>query len=459
MTSIDEISININKKFEKLFQSKDNKEEKSYHPFFRDLQKVYKAAPEYRKSILNNIKKRINYKDIHNIPNNINVEPKYETLNINELKKLDYNMSNNTIGYNYNKIFEIVSFLSKYLIKSNVNDKEKLYKTISNKKDTINIMIIGSGPVGLFLACYLYQYYNETSMNSSPRVNIVMYDSRIDKPGFRKPYNRQRIFATASKYLSLVIPKIYCWNDKENFMVNIFLLEYVLFTVANTHYNISMIYEDYDWNDYKKIIDKGKFDVVFDCSGGRLHHDVIKSVDASWVKKMNINNPSIEKELTIKEKDNLVILENDKKHIINYFFGSMDLHYNDKPLTFHSKYDIDIMNSNDLIYLNKIKDKYYKYDDAINLIQGIKDANFRDFLYTMLTKNSNNKELLIKFDVWGVYMRHQIKISDTFIVNKRKILLIGAGDTIFHSHFITGSGLNRIFDFTVKCANQLDKLN
>ena len=56
-------------------------------------------------------------------------------------------------------------------------------------------------------------------------------------------------------------------------------------------------------------------------------------------------------------------------------------------------------------------------------------------------------------------MRHQIKISDTFIVNKRKILLIGAGDTIFHSHFLTGSGLNRIFDFTVKCANQLDKIN
>ena len=137
----------------------------------------------------------------------------------------------------------------------------------------------------------------------------------------------------------------------------------------------------------------------------------------------------------------------------------MYLHHNYKTLKFHSKYDIDIMNSNDLIYFNKIKDKYYNYNDAINLIQGIKDANFRDFLYTMLTKNTTNKELLIKFDVWGVYMRHQIKISDTFIVNKRNILLIGAGDTIFHSHFITGSGLNRIFDFTVKCANQLDKMN
>ena len=56
-------------------------------------------------------------------------------------------------------------------------------------------------------------------------------------------------------------------------------------------------------------------------------------------------------------------------------------------------------------------------------------------------------------------MRHQIKISDTFNVGKRKILLIGAGDTIFHSHFVTGAGLNRIFDFTVKIANQLDRLH
>ncbi len=452
------ISININRMFEKLFEPKksDDTSDKS-HPFFRDLKKVYKITPEYRKTVINNIKRRINYKEINNIPEDVDVNPTYETLKVDELKKLDNNMYN---VLNYSKIFEIVSYLSRYLIKTNINDKEKLYKTIShNKKDVINVMIIGSGPVGLFLACYLYLYYNDTTMNSSPKVNIVMYDSRIDKPGFRKPYNRQRVFSTASKYLSLVIPKVYCWDDsKDYFMVNIFLLEYVLFTIANQHYNIPMIYEDYDWNDYKKIIDKGKIDVVFDCTGGRLKHDVIKSVDATWIRNMKTKDLDIERELTIKEKDNLVLLENDKNHIINYFFGSMDFHYNDKSLTFHSKYDIDIMNSNDLIYFNKIKDKYFKYDDATTLIQGIKDANFRDFLYTILTKNNSNKELLIKFDVWGVYMRHQIKISDTFNVGKRKVILIGAGDTIFHSHFITGSGLNRIFDFTVKCANQLDRL-
>jgi len=105
----------------------------------------------------------------------------------------------------------------------------------------------------------------------------------------------------------------------------------------------------------------------------------------------------INREIKIKENENLVLIENDSSHIVNYFFGSMEFYYNDKSLTFQSKYDIDIMNKNDLIYLNKIKDKYFKYDDAIYLVQGIKDANFRDFLYSILNKDDSKK---IKYLYW-----------------------------------------------------------
>ena len=94
-------------------------------------------------------------------------------------------------------------------------------------------MIIGSGPIGLYLANYLFLYYNNTAMNNSPRVNIVMFDNRIKKQGFRKPYNRQRTFVTSSAYLNLVIPKIYCWNNSiDKLCVNIFMLEYILYTIA-----------------------------------------------------------------------------------------------------------------------------------------------------------------------------------------------------------------------------------
>ena len=43
-------------------------------------------------------------------------------------------------------------------------------------------------------------------------------------------------------------------------------------------------------------------------------------------------------------------------------------------------------------------------------------------------------------------------------IKNKQFRFIGAGDNIFHSHFITGAGLNRIFDFTVKCVNQLDQI-
>jgi hypothetical protein len=441
--NINIVSKRINKMFENLFKTKDN-----LHPFLKDLKKVYIEAPKQRKYQKEAIKKEINYKVINELPEEIIINPKYEILSLNNLKKMDAELFD---VLNYNKIYELVSLMSKYIIRTNIKDEGKLYHTIHNKKETLNVMVIGSGPVGLFLACYLHIYYNKTSMNSSPKVNVVMYDSRIEKPGFRKPYNRQRLFATASKYLSLILPKMYCWDSKDYFMVNIFLLEYALFTVANYQFNIPMIYEDYDWNDYKKIIEKGNFDVVFDCTGGRLHHDAIKSINTSWLNKINMKGI---RNITINKEKNLVLIENDKDHILNYFFGSIEIYTNDN-ITFHSKYDIDITNGTDLNYLNKIKNKYYKYKDAITIISGIQDDTNRNFLYTMIQNNNN---YLIKFDVWGVYMRHQIKIADVININNKKILFIGAGDTIFHSHFIIGSGLNRIFDFTVKCANQLDKL-
>ena len=94
-------------------------------------------------------------------------------------------------------------------------------KKDSNKN--INIAIIGTGPVGLFLACYLQMYYNDSwGLNNEPRVNIVLFDNRLEKPGLRKPYTRLRTFATASKFFSLIFPKFYCWSgqDEDSILCN-----------------------------------------------------------------------------------------------------------------------------------------------------------------------------------------------------------------------------------------------
>jgi hypothetical protein len=222
--------------------------------------------------------------------------------------------------------------------------------------------------------------------------------------------------------------------------------------------NIPMIYENYTWDDYKKIIEKGNFKVVFDCTGGRLKHNAIKSINTKWLDNIHIYNNSIDRKLEIIPEQNLVILPTDSKHIINYFYGSLTLYNNNEPLIFNNKFDIDIMNVEDLMYLNKLKYKYFTCNDALELIKGIKDDNTRNFLYTIMKskyKDTKETNYIVSFDVWSIYIRHAIKISDIITVNKKKVLFISAGDSIFHSHFITGAGLNRILDFTVKCANML----
>jgi len=446
------ISDNINKMFQNLFLTKKN-----IHPFFKDLDVVYELKEDYLKNIKEYIKKTITYKETQ-IPEDIKVDVKYEELDIYEMNKLSKEINN---ILNFEKISYLVSFMSKFMLKSNITNENKLYNKIMKKNDkVINIMIIGSGPVGLFLAIYLHIYYNKTKMTNYPNVNIVMYDSRIVKPGFRKPYNRRRVFSTNSKYLNMIIPKLYCWSntDKDYIMINIFILEYILYTIAYNDYNIPMIYDNYSWDDYKKIIEKGDFDVVFDCTGGRLKHDIIKinKSDLKWINNIKLYNNKINRHLDIDIDKNLVLLNHDSKHIDNYFYGSMVLYNNDETVSFYKSYDIDINNKEDLMYLNKVKEKYYTYDNAIKIIRGIMDDDNRNLLYTLLIEN--NKDYLVSFDVWGVNMRHEIKISSVFKNNNKDILFIGAGDTIFHSHFLTGAGLNRVLDFTVKCANMLDRI-
>jgi hypothetical protein len=51
-------------------------------------------------------------------------------------------------------------------------------------------------------------------------------------------------------------------------------------------------------------------------------------------------------------------------------------------------------------------------------------------------------------------MYHQLKIS--FLINNNKTLWISSGDTLFHSHFLLGSGLYRTLPINVKISNLLE---
>jgi len=438
---MEDISNNINIMFQNLFITKNE-----IHPFFIDIIRVKKIAEEYIYYQKKFIRNKINYQPhIDNIEGRVIIFS-YKILKKKYLVELEKEMHN---VMNWNKILKIVSNMSQYLLESSVKNEDNFYKKIS-QEDKLNIMIIGSGPVGLFLACYLHFYYN-MSMGKNRRVNVVLYDNRIEKPGFKKPYNRHRPFSTSSTYFNLIIPKIYCWNEnKDNLFINIFMLEYLLYTTATCHYNIPMIYEDYTIYDYKRIIKEGNFKVVFDCTGGRLKHNFIKNIDTTWLDKFKEYHNM---KLNINTMENLVTIDyKSKKFKQNFYYGSLSIHSNN--MKFVNKYDIDIKNEHDLLYINKFKHKMFSLKDINNIIPGIKDDTARNFLFSiMLEKNDMYKNMIFTLDCWSIYIRHVIKVSDIITVDDKKILYIGAGDTIFHSHFIVGAGLNRIIDFTVKCAN------
>lgn len=446
---MDNIKEKINLTFKYLFNY-------NLHPFFSDIEKVNKIAKNYINHQKIFISEKINYQKIK-IPDKEEIkEIEQKVLSTSHLIKLNNEINNLT---NFKKILKIVSEISKFFIKTNIKDKELFFEKIS-KDNKINICIIGAGPIGLFLACYLNLYYNLGKLNEYPKVNIVLFDNFINKPGFRKPYSRHRPFATSSPFLPLILPKIYSYEkNSDSLYLNIYVLEYLLLSKVILKHKIPLIFENYDWNEYKNIIEKANFEVVFDCTGGRLKTDIFNNIDSSWLDKMKKINYQLNKQLSINKEENLVHLIDhpvDRKFKDNNFYASLMVY--DINLNFFNKFDIDIKNNDDLLFLNSIKKKYFNFKNLKKILRNIKDDIDRNFLYNILKKNNNFDDKLFFFDVWSIYIRHCIQPSEIFKVNGRKILYIGAGDTIFHSHFIIGAGLNRTIKFSIKCANLLTLL-
>ena len=427
---MENIKKNINEQFKK-FIVKDE------HPFFKDIKKVNKIADNFLKYQNNFIINKIEYKEDIKIPDEvkINLDKCCDELKIDNLKQLNKEMQKSN---NYLNIFKIVTKISKYIIKDNnveINDNNK------------TVMIIGAGPIGLFMACYLKITFDN--------INVIIYDNKINKTGFRKPYTRVRPFSTSSKYLSLIIPKLYCLTNYNYIFINIFLLEYLLYSKAILDYNIPIYYRDYDWNDYLNIIEKNNIDVVFDCTGGRLKTDIFNNIDTSWIEDPKfIINEDINKQLYINKEENLVHLidyPKDKIFKKNHFYGSLNI-YN-KQHEYVDKIDIDILNVKDVHFFTKLKKKNFSYENVIEIIKGINSDISRNYIYNILMDNIKKyDEYYFNFDIWGIYIRHTIQPCEIFNNNK---LYISIGDSMFHSHYITGSGLNRTIKLAVYCANQL----
>lgn len=450
---LEKISNEINYLFRKLFYLKQ-------HPFYNDLERVVEITNKFNEHKKKYSKIKINHNKDNKLPDEMftNVTIPLDKLDINILKKISIEMSKKN---NITEIKNLVDKLYNMEIPSNVKSKKKLYSSLSVSKH-IKVAIIGAGPIGLFLACYLIKFYNMSfGLNNYPRVQVVIYDNRISKKGYKKPYTRYRPFAFSSSFFSYLIPNIYSWGDYDYHLLNIYILEYILFTLAYYVYGLPFIFEESDWEDYCKQMKDGNFDVMFDCTGGRLNPPIFDIVESKWLKDIEVNSkfPS----LNVDEKNNIVKLEinelDKKKFIKNYYYSTVIIFEKvGDTLKYYNKIDLDINNYSDLKLLIKVKNKYYSMTDAITICKNISDNLERNFLYNIIS-NEKNKDLIYRFELFNTNIRHSIEISRMVEFKDHKFLYVGAGDTIFHSHFVTGSGLNRTIDFVVKTANFITNLS
>ena len=141
----------------------------------------------------------------------------------------------------------------------------------------LNVMILGTGPVGLYTALQLHHLYNKNTELmtefSFRQVNLLLVDNRIYKEGVKMPYSRSTQFGFSIADIQPFLQNIFCW-DMEKYDVRAFdyihVLENLLYTVAY-HNKIPMAFtrkfDDYDT--LKAFVKKEKIHVLFDCTGGR----------------------------------------------------------------------------------------------------------------------------------------------------------------------------------------------
>jgi hypothetical protein len=141
-------------------------------------------------------------------------------------------------------------------------DNWKKYK----EDNPINIMIMGAGPLGLYTALYLNEYYNKNIIHGRDNkktilnqyVNILIIDNRIYKEGIKKPYTRSTQFGFDIEQIQPFIKQIFCWKNFDNNYKGtrrfdfINILENLLYVAAYNE-NISMYFTKKleDFNDIK----------------------------------------------------------------------------------------------------------------------------------------------------------------------------------------------------------------
>lgn len=407
----------------------------SYKWFNENFEETEKDK-KYNKYTLNE-EDKININTINKkyIPNKI--------LNDKQLKDLYKNIYFNETDYK--KIKEYLDNLINYNIPSNVNLKNYL-KTIDN--NTINILIIGSGPIGLYTASYLNLYYEKTNELKNKKIKILILDNRIYEEGIRLPFSRTTSFGWLLNKMNKFIKNIYAWKniDKnyiydERIFTHIYHLEYLLYLYV---YNNNIpIYFTNKFDNYKKIEDfskKHNFNYIMDCTGGRLNVNLKPNI--KWNLKLKNNDFEIKLD---KNEYKLYNLKTNSYHY-SYTLVLNLLNYRFKPYNNYNvfriitdEYHIKLFQgyNNKTITVNDYKkiEKLIKKKDLLNIIQ--KNAKQQS------VDESNIK--YIKITLFSNHSHHLNRIAKN--INK-SLTYITLGNSIGNSEYGIHFGMNSQFEFS-----------
>jgi hypothetical protein len=429
------IQQNIEKDFRSLLVSK------GYHIFIKDIQRTEKFNED-------NTSDRKGSSKIEYIPQ-IDIQIKNSNISksskqVLSKEKIEEILRLLNVNTPWKKIEAKLNRLERYNLPSTITDLKGYLKSVKND-NRLNIMIVGAGPMGLFLANYIHEYYNRSNILRT-RVNILVIENRIEKELRGKPYSRNRRFCFGSKYLSIIFKKMFCYNRNYNsHCVSIKHLENMLYIKA--YFNKIPIYytKKYEkWKDLLKIA-KNRFNFIFDCTGGRLHPNIIKP-DAKWLNDLDIVKETKNYEIIAYPKQNIVKV-NYKKMFPKYlYYSNIEFYNRNKKYITSDLYNITDLET--LGYLEKFNGLTVKKNIFSSLIRGIKDDTLRN-RYGRLS----SKIYTVKLSLFTPNIRHVLQVSK--IINK-DLMYIGLGDTIFHSHFETGSGLNRLMGFAVRIVGLLE---
>lgn len=300
-------------------------------------------------------------------------------------------------------------------------------------RNVINVLVLGAGPTGLFIA-------NHLDNLSNPAINVMVIDSRVsDDKINRLPYSRSRLFFVNTDLFAPILRRIPGISDDR---IRIKYLEYVLLALAYGN-GLKVCYSQLD--DLETFIKTKHIDVVFDCTGGRLEQRYLNPQPP---------NPFANKimqweDYSVVQRGNECILERRDGMANRFYLDISTYRYGHFLQSISDRGNVNIHTLDDLNALKKLHGTCFRLtpDQVIPFVQafdGLQDLTLSKTIQSeILTHKLDN----FSFAIVEAWLHHHIEIAALFQVQEHKCIYVAAGDTAFSSHFEIGSGLRRVLLF------------